>query len=261
MKAINISRSGSVVWLWIPLSCLIGFIAGAWGAKEELRAYQESVKQERSRSAKKAGGFDTFANLVKIPEMTRRPRKLKSPAANRKTARKENGVAAAGNPPEDTRSATNAVADAAAPRKVPPRRSVEDLGVRIEEAQELWRTRVDVVRAQWKERLKLSGEKERTFDTALQDMNERLYDSIAAVADLIAESDTMSPELGLRLVGETTAIMAETYDRIGACVPADMRSEVSSMQMVDFIDPGVAEPLVGVQGKLEDLGRRAGRSR
>jgi len=81
------------------------------------------------------------------------------------------------------------------------------------------------------------------------------------VAELIAESDTMSPELGLRLVGETTAIMAETYDKIGACVPSDMRSQVSSMQMVDFVDPGVAEPLVGVQGKLENIGRRAGRGR
>jgi hypothetical protein len=71
----------------------------------------------------------------------------------------------------------------------------------------------------------------------------------------------MSPELGLRLVGETTSIMAETYDKIGACVPQDMRSEVSAIQMVDFVDPGVAEPLVGVQGKIENFGMRPGRGR
>ena len=259
MKTMNISTPWLKVWLWLPLSCLIGFIVGSWGAKEELRAYQESVKEERNRSAKKAGGFDTFANLVKIPEMTRRPRKAKRPARNRKDAQVTNASAAVAKSQGSSLSA--ATNTSAAVRKTPPRRSVEDLGVRIEEAQELWRTRVDVARAQWKERLKLSGEKEQAFDAALQDMNERLYDSIAAVAELIAESDTMSPELGLRLVGETTAIMAETYDKIGACVPAEMRSHVSSMQMVDFVDPGVAEPLIGVQGKVENIGHRAERKR
>jgi hypothetical protein len=248
------------VLLWLPLACLVGFIVGAWGAKEELRAYQESVKEERSRSAKKAGGFDTFASIVKIPEMTRRPRKTKQTAKKRKSSISTNETTVAGkSQTADDIGTTNK--SSAALRKTSPRRSVEDLGVRIEEAQELWRTRVDVARAQWKEKLKLTAETEQAFDAALQDMNERLYDSIAAVAELIAESDKMSHELGLRLVGETTAIMAETYDKIGACVPADMRSDVSSIQMVDFIDPGVAEPLISVQGKLEEMGQRVGRRR
>ena len=33
----------------------------------------------------------------------------------------------------------------------------------------------------------------------------------------------------------------------------DLRDEVSTMNLVDFIDPGVAEPLVRVQGKLEGV--------
>ena len=239
--------------LWLPLACLVGYAVGAWGARDELRAYQESVKEDRRRSSKNAAGFDTFANIVKIPEMTRRPRKTKKAHKNLKGVQSTNGTAAvAAAPAGNAAVATNAPSVSA---NTPPRRSVEDLGVRIEEAQELWRTRVEVARAQWKDKLKLSGEKEQAFDAALQEMNERLYDSIAAVADMIAGSETMSPELGLRLVGETTAIMAETYDRIGACVPQEMRTDVSSIQMVDFIDPGVAEPLVGVQGKLEGLGR------
>jgi hypothetical protein len=69
----------------------------------------------------------------------------------------------------------------------------------------------------------------------------------------------MTPEAGLRLVGETTAIMADAYDRIGECVSPDMRNEVSQIQIVDFIDPGVADPLISVQGKLESIGRMRGR--
>ena len=54
--------------------------------------------------------------------------------------------------------------------------------------------------------------------------------------------------------------MAETYDKLGAVAPG-ARAMVSDIQMTDFIDPGVAEPLISVQGKMESLpiGRRAGR--
>ena len=249
--------------LWIPLVCLAGFMIGSWGAKEELRAFKESVKEGQRESARKVGGFDTFANIVKIPEMARRPRR------DRRSAKKDAKVVpaksvamadASRDAVRDTQP-TNAVAGKSQERNAPQSLSREDLSARIAEAQDLWRTRVDVSRAQWKERLKLSGESEKAFDAALQEMNERLYDSIAAVADHVAGMETMTPELGLRLVGETTAIMAEAYDRIGACVPQEMRSDVSSMQMVDFVDPGVAEPLIGVQGKLDGFTRPGGRRR
>ena len=254
---------GVNVLLWLPLVCLVGFVVGSWGAKEELRAFKESVKEGQKEAARKVGGFDTFANMVKIPELARRPRKGRRSAKKGVKAASTNAVhvsevsqnAVQGN------QSTNAVSEKYPESKTPPRLSREDLRARIEEAQDLWRTRVDVSRAQWKDKLKLSGESEKAFDSALQEMNERLYDSIAAVADLVADMETMTPELGLRLVGETSAIMAETYDRIGACVPQEMRSDVSSMQMVDFVDPGVAEPLIGVQGKLDGFTRPNGMRR
>ena len=263
MKTKMTSPVGFKILLWLPLACLAGFVVGSWGANEELRAFRESVKEGQKESARKAGGFDTFANMVKIPEMARRPRKGKRSAKKGVKAASTNAIAVVESSQKTVQvnQPTNAVAEKATERKTPPRPSREDLRVRIEEAQDLWRTRVDVARAQWKDKLKLSGESEKAFDTALQEMNERLYDSVAAVADLVSDMETMTPELGLRLVGETTAIMAETYDRIGACVPQEMRSDVSSMQMVDFVDPGVAEPLIGVQGKLDGFPRPNGNRR
>jgi hypothetical protein len=73
------------------------------------------------------------------------------------------------------------------------------------------------------------------------------------MATLLSRQEKMTPELGLRLMGDATTIMAETYEKIGACVPAERRAEVSEMQVFDFIDPGVAEPLIAVQDKLEDF--------
>ena len=82
-------------------------------------------------------------------------------------------------------------------------------------------------------------------------MNEQLYDTMLTMSTLLAQQDKMTPELGLRMMGDATTIMAETYEKIGACVPADKRAVVSEMQVFDFIDPGVAEPLIAVQDKLE----------
>ena len=67
----------------------------------------------------------------------------------------------------------------------------------------------------------------------------------------------MCDYLGAQM-GDATTIMAETYEKIGACVPADRRAVVSEMQVFDFIDPGVAEPLISVQDKLEGFQMQPG---
>ena len=159
------SPVGFKILLWLPLACLVGFVVGSWGANEELRAFRESVKEGQKESARKAGGFDTFANMVKIPEMARRPRKGKRPAKKGVKAASTNAIAVVESSQKTVQvnQPTNAVAEKATERKTPPRPSREDLRVRIEEAQDLWRTRVDVARAQWKDKLKLSGESEKAF--------------------------------------------------------------------------------------------------
>ena len=235
-------------YLWLPLACLVGYLIGSWGAQDELRSFRSHAREVKQNAIAKPGGFDAFAQMVKIPESARRSRRPRSDrtkaplppiAATNKVATKH-----APAPPPAAKEKPDVVTSTNA---VPPRLSPEDLRVRIEEAQDLWRTRVDIARAQWKTKLKLSGEAEKAFDAALQEMNERLYDSVAALAGLLEGKESLTPELGLGLVGETTTILAETYDKIGACAAPEMREEVSAMQMVDFIDPGVAEPLIDVQ--------------
>ena len=239
----------------LPLACLVGFVVGSWGPRADLRALKELGKNEKRAAAEqKPDGLDTFARMAKIPETARHPRRRRPTRAEARRS-----VIAITNAPKAEVSAavpgnTNAVAAAEAPKK---RRMPDDLAARIDEAQEMWATRVDVARAQWKAKLKLSGEAEKAFDDALQDMNEKLYASVSALAERLASDEKMTPELGFRLMGDTSAILAETYDKIGAQLPQDQRAEVSEMQMIDFIDPAVAEPLVKVQDKLEGFSMRA----
>ena len=241
---------------WLPVACLAGLIVGSWSAREELRAFTAHEKDEKAKSAeKKPEGFDAFARMVKIPETARRRHHRPGMRKDRPTQPKS-AIALTNAPVAQVKvaapAATNAVEGTSTVARVEDRHmSPEDLRARIAEAQELWGARVDIARANWKSKLKLTGEAEKAFDAALQEMNEKLYDSVSTLATLLAQQEKMTPELGLRLMGDTTTILAETYDKIGACVAPEMRTTVSEMQVFDFIDPGVAEPLIDVQGKLE----------
>ena len=249
-------------FIWLPIACVAGVIIGAWGPREELRALKESAEAERKQPQNAAEGFQAFARMANIPEEAKHARRRRPDAkplfatTNRPLAQ----AVAMTNAPTATQAVETAVA---ATTNAPPRKrerlSPEDLRARIEEAQELWRTRVELARARWKEKLNLDAAAGERFDAALDSMNEQLYDTMQTMATLLSQQDKMTPELGLRMMGDATTIMAETYEKLGACVPADRRGEVSELQVFEFIDPGVAEPLIPVQDKLDRFPMPGGR--
>ena len=251
-------------FIWLPIACVAGVIIGAWGPREELRTLKANAEVERKKPQNAAEGFQAFARMANIPEAAKRGRRHRPDArplfasTNKPPARTVS--AAITNAPAPV--ATQTVDAAAATTNAPPRRqrlSPDDLRARIEEAQELWRTRVELARASWKEKLGLDAAANERFEAALDNMNEQLYDTMQTMATLLSQQDKMTPELGLRMMGDATTIMAETYEKIGACVPAERRGEVSEMQVFEFIDPGVAEPLIAVQDKLEKFPMPGGR--
>ena len=251
-------------FVWIPVACLAGLIIGAWGPREELRDFKNNMQKQAMREGKwsasrsvVANGFQSFTRLANIQEETHRPHKRRSDA-------KPLFASATNKPPTKVASTNHAPAAASAetPTNQPPakeeRPSPKDLRARIEEAQELWSARVELARAKWKAKLGLDDAAAEKFNAALDGMNEQLYDTMLTMSTLLAQQDKMTPELGLRMMGDATTIMAETYEKIGACVPADKRAVVSEMQVFDFIDPGVAEPLISVQDKLEGFQMQPG---
>ena len=237
-------------WFWIPLAAIAGVIAGSWGPREDLESYKETVRAERSQK-KVAGtaGFDAFARLANIPDVARRRPK----ARTNELARSVGHLAPVGGTTNVT-----VVAEVEDKKSVPeePKRnrriSREDLAARIEEAAELWNTRVEIAKTQWKDKLGIRDDNaSAAFDSAVATMNEALRDTMEALAEEIEKAGKVSPELGLRMMGDLTRNMAEAYDAIGAAVPPERRAEVSEIPVHEFIDPMVAEPLIGVQDKIE----------
>jgi hypothetical protein len=245
------------VIVWLPLVFIAGGLVGYYGPAEELRS-RDVREQEEKAKPKSKNAFGSFTELVNIPEVAKRPRRVKDQGA---TMGSGSSVSPAGSDPagsaSDSAAETNATAEATAPRR--KRVAPEDLRARIDEAAELWRTRIEIARASAIEKLGLDDKGAESFNDAIEDMNAKLRESIQIVADRVASAEAMTPELGIRLMGDIATSLAEAYDAIGTCVDEDHRGEVSRLQLTDFIDPSVGEPLIAVQDKLEDFGERSGK--
>lgn len=233
------------VLVWLPAAFVIGGLVGYYGPSEELRS-REQREQEEKAKPRSNNAFGSFAQMVNIPDAAKRPRRAhdaEKPAAEKPDAHDAPSAYGSESAP------TNAPAQTAERRH--RRLAPEDLRARIDEAADLWRARVEIARTAAVDKLGLSGEKAQAFNDAVDAMNDKLRESMQLVADEIAAAKTMTPELGVRLMGDLSTSLAETYDAIGVCVGEDLRGQVSELQLVDFVDPSVAEPLIAVQDKID----------
>lgn len=240
------------VIVWLPLVFIAGGLVGYYGPAEELRSRDVREKEEKTK-AKPKNAFGSFTELVNIPEVAKRPRRVKETEPTTNTT---DVAGRLGEAPLPGESAGGRVGDAPLPEK---RRRVapEDLRARIDEAAELWRTRIEIARASAIEKLGLDDKGAESFNDAIEDMNAKLRESIQIVADRVASSESLTHELGVRLMGDIATSLAETYDSLATCVDEDHRGEVSRLELTNFIDPSVGEPLIAVQDKLEDFGERS----
>ena len=235
------------VLVWLPLAFIVGGLVGAYGPTEELRTREERADAEKAKAKarqKASGAFGSFAQIVNIPDEAKRPRR----------PRRQHDANAATNAEESADAGASATNAPAARSGRPERRlSPEDLKARIDEAADLWRTRVEIAKTSAVAKLGLDDAGVAAFDEAIAAMNDRLRESVQIVADQIASAEEMTPELGIRLMGDVSASLAEAYDAIGACAEAGKRGDVSKLNIADFVDPSVAEPFVSVQDKLEAM--------
>jgi len=226
-------------WYLIPFTLLVGLLIGRWFPNDEVRMSQPgSVKggqtKNQEKSVVKAPGLDELTRMMKIPDRASRP--VQPSATNRVEETKAGG-------------ATNHPVATKPGRPQTP----EDLQARIEEAQALWKTRVDIARAQMLDQLGLAGNAEKceAFDATINEMNQALLETMQMMAADLKNGAEASPELGMRAIAQVTTSMAATYERLGDVVDTEKRTVLSSMQMHDFIDPGVISPLIEVQDKMQ----------
>lgn len=239
--------------LLIPFAVLLGLTVGSWAPKKDLLKARLELKELEKKLAKQSTGgkLSALNSIIKIPERKsgRKPEPFKA------------HVELTDNEPGDNPEAdTNLVTDASTtntPSEQPRNRrrhfpdpKSKNFEADLEEAKELWQTRVEMARSQWLAKLKLNEEESALFDQAMADMNDKLYVTMQAVALELQSTDKMSTETGIRIMNEVTTTLVDTYEQIGKVVPPGQRPQIEEMQMQDFIDPAAFDPLIDVRDKL-----------
>ncbi len=221
--------------LFVPLAFVVGGIVGYWSPCRDLRTLEER-RAARTEPARKTTGFNVLNTLVKLPENPPAPAVRTEPAATNVVAVATESVEAS---PVD--------APAADRQQRKPRRNFSES---LEEAAELWKTRSEMARVTAIENLGLDAAHAALFDEALKRMNRRLKESFEALAENLQDKDKMDMELGVRMLGDVSAVLAEAYDAIGEAADPSKRAAVSELSLLDFIDPAVAQPLEAVSDRL-----------
>ena len=147
--------SGMRSLVFLPLALLLGLVIGAWSPTEELRI----LRKENEELAKKQASNErnmrlgAFTRIVNIPDRA---------SARQETRRTNRVEVAAHNQPDGAGRAAEGAAEGVAEEQEERRRmSPEDLRARIDEARELWETRVQIAREQWLNKLGLTADARR----------------------------------------------------------------------------------------------------
>lgn len=228
------------LWHLLPFTLLAGLLIGRWLPSGETRI--ESAVRIEATAKKNEDALNNITRMVQIPDKASKPRRRESVVTNTPPAvaiEVSTGDQAKTNEPV---------------RRQQERLSPEDLRARIDEAKELWRTRAELARAQMFDKLGLQTPEQQTaFDNAINSMNQNMFNSMQGLAEEIKNSSEMTTEQSIRVVAQMTTAMTTAYDALFQAVPQNKQSEVGKMQMTDFIDPNVIEPLTEVQDKLQNM--------
>jgi hypothetical protein len=251
-------------YLWIPFALLLGLVIGGWGPRSELQTLREDLKKTKKllQETKKHGGGSDVGQVTRLLGIEGQGRPAADAPAREAAADRSNGAARAAIPPEPSPTASAAVPPPP-PGETgdgtrPAQRNREE---ELETAIELWKLRSDIARSTFLANGHLSDEQAMNFDVLIEAMNVRLAHSIETWAAAVETKD-VNAEDGIRLMSQVTDALVLTYDEMDRKLPNNWRQAGGKgMQLMDFIDPSVARPLLQVEGKVNQIQRSFGEGR
>ena len=222
------------------LALLLGLVLGSYGPRSDLREARARIKElekKVGRQESSAGKMQAVKTMLQVKDAEvsaarGKPRKFTRPPPL---------------PKLQTSETIEAPATNAQPR----------MGRNIAEASELWSTRVEMSRNSFIGNLGLNAQQTAIFDGITAVMNAQLEDRIGKWAEALKQKDEMSSEDGIRMMTELGGVLTKTYDEMDQALPQGWREKAGTeFQLVNFIDPAVATPLVDVESKIQRRQRR-----
>ena len=236
----------------ITVVCLLlGFLLGRWTPAGELARVREEMKALKKAGRGNLIGSDTAATAARgflriDPSEVPAP-----PPAETEEPGHVHEVAASGTDPVEPVPAadTNEVAgvDEVAERQ-------EDFADQMEKAKELWEVRSELARNSFLQNVKADEEATLRFDVLVESMNLRLNNTIEQWVDKVSDQEMIRAEEGARLMHDLTGAIVLTYDEMDRSMPDGWREDSGSeFKLFDFIDPNVAQPLIDVEGRMQQF--------
>lgn len=213
--------------IWIPFALLLGIVLGGWGPREDLKLARQEIELLRSRESRKTENpVQTVTDWVRLP-----PRTEPTP------------------PPEPAPEGVTEDPPPIQPETAPP--PPLDLRAQIDEAMELWKIRTEIARNTLVAQAKFGPEEAAQFDVLLAAMNLRIRASIEQIAASLRAGEEPSPESGVRAIHALSGALATTYDEMDRTLPPGWRvAGEEPVDLVDFVDPSVAEPMIGLENRI-----------
>ena len=246
-------------YILLPFVLLAGLVVGGLGPKAELARTKEELQTANELLSKNGGGASGLGDVTKLLGIDRSSRDV------REEPQTVDGIAHEEETEQGPDADPDAVADTADSEVNDADEAVVDqedgdeevdreFGGDIDRAVELLQVRVDIARSTFVANARLNDSQAVKFDTLLDAMNVRIGTKIDTFAAEIEDAESVQPEAGIRLVNDVTEAMVLTYDEMDNSMPKEWRRRAGEkFNMANFIDPEVARPLVGLEGKMDGM--------
>lgn len=235
-------------WIWIVPALLVGLALGSWSLRGDLRRARQELELARSQLRKgnsRTGGIEGITTMLRIPDRARPSEEDRQPSPPREAADPDTAEAASAVIP----APTNVAAGTASNTNHVPMRD------RIQAAAELWRTRGALARTSFLTNVDPDEQQAAKFDVLMAAMNLRMSNSVREWVEVLKTERRVTPEMGVRVMHELSEIMVLTYDEMDRSLPDDWRARAGEgFQLLDFVNPDVAMPLVEVEPMLQGQG-------
>ena len=247
------------------VALLAGLVIGGWGPRSELRHMEEELATVRKLLKEKPGRTESLEGVTRLlgigpGERTRAD--ASSSIVPSSSGDPDVPVSQPGEPLPESKAGTTGLEEDVATDTDDGQDSRRDRAAngnmkeQIEKAAELWQMRSDIARSTFIANTSLNDEQTIRFDVLVEAMNLRLADTMEQFAESIADVEVLQPEAGIRLANEVLDALVLTYDEMDRGLPDDWRNGAGgAFSIVNFINPAVATPLIGVEDKLSEMER------
>ncbi|MEI7881687.1 MAG: hypothetical protein WCI95_12515, partial [bacterium] len=228
--------------------------------KADLRKATSEIDSLKAQLAQKGGqpsSLSGITSMLNLPDVKKEPvvrGKHKHPSPQ---------------PPPPPTTLTNAPAPLASSESnsaalVPPIRPTSSTNAhsmqdQIETAANLWKVRVDLARNSFVSNVATNDEQAIQFDVSMAAMNLRLSNSIRTWVDQIKADKNLTPEKSILMINDLSSTLVWAYKDLDRTQPAGWREKAGpKFQVLDFINPEVARPLVEAEGVFKRSNRSSG---